>query len=260
MDERKSVLSGSRDEYGSPFGWRALAAAVAIVVWLAFGPFGSVWLYLLGWAVALAAADGISRLVRRQGWAVPSPGHLVAGLLRLGPESWLVSPRWAKVRLVAGGFLMFATFAGVMGWEAGQEYQVLAHLRDQGRRTDATVVEITSRSEEGWATSVTVHFGTPSGPVRADVDIVPSSANDANPGAHIAVVYNPAHPTEVRHVAYLDEHEADGILQGAIVAGLLALGFLVGTTREVLRTKRHTESGEMPGTHHPRTWTARRNS
>ncbi|MGW2765852.1 DUF3592 domain-containing protein [Streptomyces sp. NPDC001275] len=260
MDERKSLLSGSRDKYGSPFGWRALAAVVAIVVWIAFGPFGSVWLYLLGWTVALAAADGISRLVRRQGWAVPSPGHLVAGLLRLGPESWLVAPRWAKVRLVGGGFLMFATFAGLMGWGAGQEYQALANLRDHGRRTDATVVEITSRSEEGWATSVTVRFGTPSGLVRADVDIVPSSVDDAKPGVNIPVVYNPARPTEVRHVTYLDGHEADGILQGAIVAGLLAAGFLVGTTREVFRTKRQTESGEMPGTHHPRTWTGRRNS
>ncbi|WP_189316793.1 DUF3592 domain-containing protein [Streptomyces brasiliensis] len=252
MDERKSVLSGSRDRYGSPFGWRAPAAGVAIVVWIAFGPFGPVWLYVLGWAVALTAADGISRLVRRQGWAVPSPGHLVAGLLRLGPESWLVAPGWAKVRLVAGGFLIFATFAGFMGWEAGQEYQVLANLRDHGRRTDATVVGITSRSEEGWATSVTVHFGTPSGPVRADVDIAPNSADDAKPGVNIPVVYNPARPTEVRHVTYLDGHEADGILQGGIVTGLLAAGFLVGTTREVLRTKRQSDPGEMPGAHHPR--------
>lgn len=251
MDERESVLSGRRDKYGSSLGWRALAAVVAIVVWMAFGPFGPVWLYLLGCTVALAAADGVYRLVRRQGWPVPSPGHLVAGLLRLGPESWLVDPRWARVRLVAGGFLMFGTFAGFMGWGAGQEYQAVANLRDHGRRTDATVVEITSRSEEGWATSVAVYFGTPSGPVRADVDVVPSSADDAKPGVQIPVVYNPARPTEVRHVAYLDGHEADGSLQGAIVAGLLAAGFLVGTTREVLRTKRQSESGEMPGTPHP---------
>ncbi|MER6976682.1 DUF3592 domain-containing protein [Streptomyces carpinensis] len=251
MDERKSLLSGDPDEYGSPFGWRALAVVLAFVVWMAFGPFGPVWLYLLGWAVALAAADGIYRLVRHRGWAMPSPGRLVAGLLRLGPESWLVAPRWAKVRLIGGGFLMFATFAGFMGWGAGQEYQALANLRDHGRRIDATVVEITSRSEEGWATSVTVYFGTPSGPVRADVDIVPSSADDAKPGVNIPVVYNPARPTEVRHVTYLDGHEADGILQGAIVAGLLAAGFLVGTTREVLRTKRQTGPDEVPGTHRP---------
>ncbi|MFF4041766.1 DUF3592 domain-containing protein [Streptomyces sp. NPDC001816] len=253
MDERESVLGGGRDEYGSPVGWRALAVAVAIVVWMAFGPLGPLWLYVLGWAVALTATDGISRLVRRQGWAVPSPGHLVAGLLRLGPESWLVAPRWAKVRLAATGFLMFATMAGIMGWEAGQEYQVLANLRDQGRRTDATVVEITSRSEEGWATSVTVRFSTPSGPVRADVDVTPSSANNAKPGEHIPVAYNPVRPTEVRHVAYLDGRDADGILQGSIVIGLLAAGFLVGTTWEVLRTKRQTESDKTPGTHLPRT-------
>ncbi|MFE9312654.1 DUF3592 domain-containing protein [Streptomyces sp. NPDC006706] len=177
-----------------------------------------------------------------RGWAAAARSGIVAG-----------PPRWAKVRLAAGGFLIFATIAGVMGWEAGQEYQVLANLRDQGRRTDATVVEITSRSEEGWATSVTVRFSTPSGPVRADVDVAPSSANNANPGAYIPVVYNPARPTEVRHAAYLDGHEAGGILQGSIVIGLLAAGFLVGTTREMLRTKRPTESGEMPGPHHPRT-------
>ncbi|MFJ9869838.1 DUF3592 domain-containing protein [Streptomyces sp. NPDC101165] len=253
MDERESVPSGGRDKYGSSVGWRALAGVVAIVVWMAFGPLGPLWLYVLGWAVVLAATDGLSRLVRRQGWAVPSPGHLVAGLLRLGPESWLVAPRWAKVRLAAAGFLVFATIAGVMGWEAGEEYQVLANLRDQGRRTDATIVEVTSRSEEGWATSVSVRFSTPAGPVRADVDVTPGSANNAKPGARIPVAYNPARPTEVRHVAYLDGRDADGILQGAIVIGLLAAGFLVGTAREVLRTKRQTELGETPGTHHPRT-------
>ncbi|MFD0506473.1 DUF3592 domain-containing protein [Streptomyces chiangmaiensis] len=247
------MLSGGRDEYVSPFGWETLAAVVAIVVWMAFGPFGSLWLYVLGWAVALTAADGISRLVRRQSWAVPSPGQLVAGLLRLGPESWLVAPRWAKARLATVGFLMFATMAGVMGWEAGQEYQVLANLRDQGHRTDAFVVEITSRSEEGWATSVTVRFATPSGPVRTDVDVAVSSASAAKPGTRIPVVYNPARPTEVRHIAYLDGHDADGIRQGSIMIGLLAAGFLVGTVREVVRTKRQTESGTTPDTHHPRT-------
>ncbi|MFJ9820999.1 DUF3592 domain-containing protein [Streptomyces sp. NPDC101151] len=253
MDERKSVLSDGRDEYGSPLGWGALAVVVAVVVWMAFGPFGPLWLYVLEWAVALTAADGISRLARRQGSAIPSPVQLVAGLLRLGPESCLVAPRWAKARLAAGGFLMFATIAGVAGWEAGQEYQVLANLRDHGRRTDATVVEITSRSEEGWATSVTVRFDTPSGPVRADVDLTPSSTDHAKSGDHIPVAYYLAHPTEVRHVAYLDGRDADGILQGAIVIGLLAAAFLVGTTREVLRTKRQTEPGETPSIHRPRT-------
>ncbi|MET8805968.1 DUF3592 domain-containing protein [Streptomyces sp. NPDC004546] len=254
MDERKSVPSGGQDEYISPFGWGALAIVMAIVVWMAFGPIGPLWLYVLGWAVALSAANGVSwLLVRRMGWAVPSPGHLVAGLLRLGPESWLVAPRWAKARLAAVGFLVFATMAGGMGWEAGQEYQVLANLRDQGHRTDATVVEITSRSEEGWATSVIVRFNTPSGPVRAEVDVTPSSAHNAKPGEHIPIAYNPVRPTEVRHIAYLDGRDADGILLGAIVIGLLAAGFLVGTAREVLRTKRQTESGKTPGTHHRRT-------
>ncbi|TVZ87367.1 DUF3592 domain-containing protein [Streptomyces sp. BK340] len=253
MDERESVPGDGRDQYGSPLGWRALAVVVGVVVWLAFGPLGPLWLYVLGWAVALAAMDGVSRLVRRQGWAVPSPGRLVAGLLRLGPESWLVAPRWGRARLAAGGFLVFATIAGVMGWEAGQEYQVLANLRDQGHRTDATVVEITGRSEEGRATSVTVRFDTPAGPVSADVDVTPSSGNDARPGARIPVAYNPVRPTEVRHVAYLDGRDADGIRQGAIVIGLLAAAFLVGTAREVLRTKGQAESGRTPGGHHPRT-------
>ncbi|MFJ3302909.1 DUF3592 domain-containing protein [Streptomyces sp. NPDC086549] len=247
------MLSGGRDEDSSPVGWRALAGVAAIVVWIAFGPLGPLWLYLLGWVMALAATDGVSRLVRRQGWAVPSPGRLVAGLLRLGPESWLVAPRWARARLAAGGFLMFATIAGVVGREAGQEYQVLANLRDQGHRTDATVVEITGRSEEGWANSVTVRFNTPSGPVHAAVDVTASSANDAKPGTHIPVVYNPVRPTEVRHVAYLDGRDADGILQGSIVIGVLAAGFLVRTTGEVLRTMRQTELGKTPGTHHPST-------
>ncbi|MEU6652614.1 DUF3592 domain-containing protein [Streptomyces sp. NPDC046900] len=254
MDERKSVLSGGWDEYVSPIGWGAPAAVVAIVVWMAFGPLGPLWLYVLGWAVALAAANGVTwLLVRRRDWALPSPGQLVAGLLRLGPESWLAAPRWARCRLAAGGFLIFAALAGGMGWKAGQEYQMLANLRDQGHRTDATVVEITSRSEEGWATAVTVRFGTPSGPVRADVDVTVSSASDAQPGTRIPIVYNPARPTQVRPIAYLDGRDADGIRQGSIVTGLLAAGFLAATAGEAVRTKRQTESGKTPDTHHPRT-------
>jgi hypothetical protein len=222
---------------------------VAIVVWMAFGPLGPLWLYVLGWAVTLAAANGVSwLLVRHRGWAhrgggqIPSPGRLVAGILRLGPESWLVAPRWARARLAAVGFLMFATFAGVTGWEAGQEYQMLANLREHGHRTDATVVEITSRSEEGWAASVAVSFGTPSGPVHTEVDVTVSSATEATPGTRIPVVYNPARPTEVRHIAYLDGRDAYGAREGSIVIGLLAAGFLAGTAREVVRTKRQTES------------------
>ncbi|MGW2743270.1 DUF3592 domain-containing protein [Streptomyces sp. NPDC001450] len=258
MDERKSGLSSGREEYVTPFTWGPLAVVVAIVVWMAFGPLGPLWLYVLGWAVALAAANGVSwLLVRRRGRAhrgagqIPSPGRLVAGLLRLGPESWLLAPRWAKARLAAGGFLMAATIAGVMGWKAGQEYQMLANLRHHGHRTDATVVEITSRSEEGWATAVTVRFGTPSGPVQAEVNVAVGSATDAKPGTRIPVVYNPARPTEVR-LAYLDGRDADGIRQGSIVIGLLAVGLLAGTAGEVVRTKRQTESGKTPDTWRPR--------
>ncbi|MGW2939605.1 hypothetical protein ACWDA7_49860 [Streptomyces sp. NPDC001156] len=260
MDERKSALSGDRDDYVPPFGLGALAIVVAIVVWMAFGPLGPLWLYVLGWAVALAAANGVSwLLVRRRGWAHPGAGHLsplaqlMAGLLRLGPESWLLAPRWAKTRTIAMGFLIAATIAGGMGWKAGQEYQMLANLRDRGHRTDATVVEITSRSEDSRATSVTVRFGTPSGPVRADIDVAVSSATEAMPGTRIPVVYNPAHPTEVRHIAYLDGRDADGIRQGSIVIGLLAAGLLAGTVRVVVRTRRQTESDTTPDTDHPRT-------
>ncbi|MFF3468825.1 DUF3592 domain-containing protein [Streptomyces sp. NPDC001984] len=253
MDERKSLLSDGRDEYVSPSGWEVPAVVVAIVVWLAFGPLGPLWLYVLGWAVALAAANGVSRLlVRRRSRAhrgargIPSSGSRVTALLRLGPESWLLAPRWAKARMAAAVFLMFATFAGVMGWKAGQEYQLLANLRHHGHRTDATVVEITGRSEEGWVNTVTVRFGTPSGPVHADVDVPGSSATDPKPGTYIPVVFNPARPTEVRHIAYLDGRDADGIRTGSIVSGLLAAGFLVGTVRVVVRTKRQTRVVE-PG-------------
>ncbi|MGW9027790.1 hypothetical protein ACWGQ5_27225 [Streptomyces sp. NPDC055722] len=254
MDERKSVLSDGRDEYVPPIGWGTLAAVVAIAAWMGFGPLGPLWLYILGWAVALAAVNGVTwLLVRRRDRALPVPGQLVAGLLRLGPESWLVAPRWAKCRLAAGGFLIFATLAGGMGWKAGQEYQMLANLRDQGHRTDAMVVEITGRSEEGWATAVIVRFGTPSGPVRADIDVTVSSATDAKPGTLIPIVYNPARPTQVRHIAYLDGRDADGIRQGSIVIGLLAAGFLVGTAREVVRTRQQTEAGKTRDTRQPRT-------
>jgi hypothetical protein len=243
MDERKSVPSGGRDKYVSSIGWGTLTAVVAIVVWMAFGPLGPLWLYVLGWAVTLAAANGVTwLLVRRRDWPLPSPGQLGAGLLRLGPESWLVAPRWTKARLAAGGFLICATLAVGMGWKAGQEYQMLANLRGHGHRTDATVVEVTGRSEEGWATAVTVRFATPSGPVRADVDVTPSSTDHAKPGEYIPVAYNPARPTEVRHIAYLDGRDAYGAREGSIVIGLLAAGFLAGTAREVVRTKRQTES------------------
>ncbi|MFE9499989.1 DUF3592 domain-containing protein [Streptomyces collinus] len=243
MHERATVPGEGRDEHGSPLGWGATAVGVAVVVWLAFGPLGPLWLYVLGWVAALSALEGVSRLVRRQGRPVPSPGRLVAGLLRLGPESWLVAPRWGRVRPAAGGFLVFAVMSGYMGWQAAQEYELVAGLREHGRRTDATVVEVTDRSEEGRALSVAVRFDAPSGPVQAHVDLPSGLADDARPGAVVPVAYDPARPTEVRQVAFLDGRDADGTRTGAIVVGLLAAGFLAGTTREVLRVRRPTEPG-----------------
>ncbi len=80
-----------------------------------------------------------------------------------------------------------------------------------------------------------------------------SSATDAKPGTRIPVAYNPARPTEVRPIAYLDGHDADGIRQGSTVIGLLAAGFLAGTVREVVRAKRQTDSSKTPDAHHPGT-------
>nr|WP_267890845.1 DUF3592 domain-containing protein [Streptomyces sp. AS58] len=209
---------------------------------MTFGPFGSFWGYFLGWVGVLAAAAGVSRLAHRRGWASrrPSPGRLLRALPTLRPESPLLDPRWARARLAAVGFLVCAAIAGVMGWSAAQEYRTLAELRDQGHRTDATVVGITSRSEEGRATAVTVRFGTAAGSVRADVDVSLSSAIGSEPGARIPVSYNPADPTEVVHVDYLDGRDADGVRQGSIVIGLLAAGLLAGAAREAVRAQRQT--------------------
>jgi hypothetical protein len=249
MDERKSLLGDGWNEYLSPSGWEVPAAVVAVVVWLAFGPLGSLWLYVLGWAVALSVVTGVLGLLRARLGAgrIPSPGGLVAALLRLGPESWLLAPRWARARTSAGVFLLFATFAAGMGWSAGQEYRLLSNLRQHGRRTDAAVVKISGRSEEGWVNAVTVRFSTPSGPVQARVDVPGSSATYPEPGTYIPVVFDPAHPTEVRHTSYLDGRDADGIRQGAIVGGLLAAAFLVGTVGVVVRTRRQTEAAAPDG-------------
>ncbi|MFK4148977.1 DUF3592 domain-containing protein [Streptomyces sp. NPDC004065] len=259
MDKRGSVPGGDEDGRRPAVGWWTLAVAAAAAVWVAFGPFRPVWLYLLCWAVPPAAADGIAWLVRRHGPArrdsgrLSAPPRLVAGWPRPGPGSWLVAPGWARARLAAAGFLLFATLAGVMAWQAGREYRTLADLRDHGRRTDATVVEVTGRSEEGWATSVTVRFGTPSGPVRADVDVPPGPDGDTGPGTRLPVVYDPAHPTEVRQAVYLDGRDADGIRMGAIVLGLLATGFLTGTVTEVLRAARRPDLGGAPAARPPGT-------
>lgn len=256
MDQRESLVNSDPDGRSSPFGWRALAVAMSIVVWMAFGPLGPSWLYFLIWALALAAAGAISWLARRRGWAwasrPPSPGRLVGALLGLGLKSRLLDPRWTRVRVAAIGFLLFATIAGGMGWNAAQDYQMLAELRDHGRRTNATVVEIASRSEEDRATALTVRFSTPSGPVRTDVDVAGSSATDVEPGAQIPVVYDRAVPAEVIHVEYLDGRVADGIRRGSIVIGLLAAGFLVGATREVVRAERQRDEGKTPDVRHPK--------
>ncbi|MFC9278560.1 DUF3592 domain-containing protein [Streptomyces collinus] len=243
MDERGTVPGRGPDEQGSPLGWGVSAVGVAVVAWLAFGPLGPLWLYVLGWAAALSTLEGVSGLLRRQGRPVPPPGRLVAGLLRLGPESWLVAPRWARVRPAAGGLLVFSVLCGYMGRQASREYRAVAGLREHGRRTDATVIEVTDRSEERRALSVAVRIDAPSGPVRAEVDIPSDLADDARPGAVVPVAYDPARPTEIRQVAYLDGRDADGIRTGAIVVGLLAAGFLAGTTREVLRVRRPPEPG-----------------
>lgn len=259
MSERRSVQSDGRGKYPSLNGWASLAGVATFVVWIAFDPFELTWLPIFGCAVALSTASGLARLlVRRWGWArrwasrIPPPGLVAAGLLsRLGVTSSLLAPHWAKARFFAGGFLLFATLAGVMGWEAAQEDQKLQKLREHGHRTDATVVAITSRSEEGSATSLTVRFGAPSGTVQADIDVGDSSATDAKPGTHIPIVYNPSAPTEVCHADQLDGHEADGIRHGSEVIGLLAAGFLVGTAREVVGAKQQTEAGKTPDTPHP---------
>ncbi|MFF8866368.1 DUF3592 domain-containing protein [Streptomyces sp. NPDC015139] len=255
MDEREPILNGDPDERASLFGWKAPAVALAIVVWTAFRPPVPLWLYVLCWAAALAAADGVARLLRhrgpapRRGGPIPAPDHLAAHLPRLGPDSWLLDPRWTRARTAAAGFLVFATLAGIMGWNAAQEYRMLATLRDQGRRTEATVVEITGRTEEGRPAAVTVRFETPSGPVQADVDVTGSAASEAKPGARIPVAYDPATPTQVVQVDYLDGRDAAGMREGSIVIGLLAAGFLAGATWEAVRARRRTNADTAPHDH-----------
>ncbi|MGY4965777.1 DUF3592 domain-containing protein [Streptomyces sp. 900105245] len=270
MDEREPMLNGDPDERAPLFGWQLPAVALAIVVWMAFEPPVPLWLYVLCWAAALAAADGAARLlrhrdpaghrdpVRRRAGRMPAPkapdapsapNHRVAHLPRPGPDSWLLDPRWTKARTAAAGFLVFAALAGVLGWKATQEYRMLAALRDQGSRTEATVVEVTGRTEEGRPAAVTVRFGTPSGPVQADVDVTGGSASEAKPGARIPVAYDPAHPTRVVQADHLDGREAEGMREGSIVIGLLAAGFLVGATCEAVRAKRRTDADKAPPDH-----------
>ena len=259
MDERKPMLNDDPSEHGSRFGWKALAVVISVVVWLAFRPPGPVWLYVSCWVAALAAADGVARLVRhrvsahRRPGRTPSPSRRVAGLPGLGPESWLLDHRYVKARTAAAGFLVFATLAAIMGRNAAQEYRMLATLRDHGGRTAATVVEITGGTAEGRPAAVTIRFGTPSGPVQADVDVSPSSEGDAAPGAKIPVAYNPAAPAQVAPVDHLDGRDADGIREGSIVIGLLAAGLLVGAAWEAVRAKRQTEAARRSATQYRET-------
>ncbi|MFJ9558585.1 DUF3592 domain-containing protein [Streptomyces fuscichromogenes] len=248
MDRHRSLASGGWHEYVSPSGWEVPTVLVALVVWWAFGPLGDLRLYALGWLVALTATDGVLGLLRvRRGVRIPSPGGLVAKLLRLGPESWLLAPRWVRARTAAGGFLLFAVLAAGMGWQAGKEYRLLADLRQHGLRTDAAVIRIDGRSEEGRVNAVTVRFSTPTGPVQARVDIPATSADSPQPGMYVPVVFDPAHPAEVRPLSFLDGDDARGIRLGAIVVGLLAAGFLAGTVGEVVRVRRQTEPATATG-------------
>ncbi|MEU1516845.1 DUF3592 domain-containing protein [Streptomyces sp. NPDC005811] len=255
MGERGSVRSDSRGKYRFLSGWASLAGVVAFVVWLAFDPFELSWNQVFGGAVALSAAGAVaSLLLRRWGWArrwgsrIPPPTGLIS---RLDVTSSLLAPRWARARSIAVGFLIFAAMAGFMGWNAGQEDRILHNLREHGRRAEATVVAIAGRSEEDSPNSLAVRFGTPSGTVQAHIDVGDGSGNDAKPGGHVPVVYNPSDPTEVRHADRLDGSEADGIRLGSVIAGLLAGGFLVGTVREVMRVKEQTEAGKTPDTARP---------
>jgi hypothetical protein len=134
---------------------------------------------------------------------------------------------------------------------AGQEDQLLQNLREHGQRTEANVVAIAGRTEEGWTNSLTVRFSTPSRTVQKNIDVGDGSGNDAKPGGHVAIVYNPTDPTEVRQADRLDGSEADGIRLGSVVIGLLAAGFLVGTAREVVRVREQTEAGRTPDAPRP---------
>ncbi|MEU4168394.1 DUF3592 domain-containing protein [Streptomyces sp. NPDC026665] len=259
MSERRVVPSDGFGKCRLLGGWGLLAGVAGFVVWVAFDPFELASLLVFGGAVVLAAAGvGASLLLRRWGWArrwvgrVPPPGRLVTGVVSgLRVPAPLLEPRWVKARLAVVGFLMFGTVAGCMGWEARQEGQIVQSLREHGYRTDATVVAIADRSEEGRALSLTVRFSTPSSSVQADIDVGDGSGNDAKPGGHVPIVYNPSDPTEVRHADRLDGSEADGIRLGSVVIGLLAAGFLVGAARAVVRATGHEDAGKAPDTPAP---------
>lgn len=88
-------------------------------------------------------------------------------------------------------------------------------------------------------------------PVACRLGVGDGSGNDAKPGGHVPVGYNPSDPTKVRHADRLDGSDADGIRLGSVMVGLLAAGFLVGTAREVVRVREQTEAGKTPDTPRP---------
>lgn len=127
-------------------GWGSVVGGGAFVVWLVFRPFPLTWSQVFGAAVGLSVAE---LLLRRWGWArrwgrrIPSPGRVVGALVsRVGVSLPLSGSRWGRARSVAVGLLLFGSVAGIMGWEAGQENQLLHDLREHGRRAEATVVAI----------------------------------------------------------------------------------------------------------------------
>lgn len=236
-------------------GWGSVVGGGAFVVWLVFRPFSLTWSQVFGAAVGLSVAE---LLLRRWGWArrwggrIPSPGRVVGALVsRVGVSLPLSGSRWGRARSVAVGFLLFGSVAGIMGWEAGQENQLLHDLREHGRRAEATVVAIAGRSEEGWPNYLAVRFVAPSGVVEAHIDVGGDSGRDLKPGGHVPVVYDPSDPSEVRHADFLGGSDAGGLRLGSVLFGLLAAGFLVGTVREVVRVKEQTGAGETPDS--PRT-------
>ncbi|GGX41603.1 DUF3592 domain-containing protein [Streptomyces fructofermentans] len=259
MSERKSVGRGGRGPYRALNGWASPVGVVAFVVLLLVNPFGLTAGQVFGGAVVLSVGvAGVNLLLgrweRAPRWTgrIPPPGRLAARLFsRHGGTSAQSPSPWGRARLAAVGFLLFGVPAGFMGWEARAEDRILRGLREHGHRTDATVVAVSGRSEEGSANSLTVRFDASSGSVRADIDVEGGSGADPTPGTRVPVVHDPSDPAVVRHVDRLDGREADGIRHGSVVFSVLAAGFLVGTCREVVRARQRTAVGRTPDTPHP---------
>ncbi|MCD0481085.1 hypothetical protein LO771_01315 [Streptacidiphilus sp. ASG 303] len=156
---------------------------------------------------------------------VRGPGAAAAALRGLPGER-----RRRAVWAALAGVLVFGAASGFEVRAAVGEHRTVEGLRQRGRTAVATVVEVTDRSEDGYALSATVRFDTPSGPVLADLDLAaddPPLARDF-PGRIVAVVYDPGHPARARTARDLGHDTWDGNVQGAVVFGLVAAGFLVG--------------------------------